>query len=1573
MAPPVIIRQAAATVDAGAAHAFAACKGHARPPRFAVHAALALLALAGCIGGMPGARAAATTAATATPTHWQAYQRDFYFQQLNGRNGLAQNSVSLVFQDHTGFMWFATQGGLFRYDGYTLTRYSHDPDRADSLPENYKVTALADAGDGLLWVGSSMGGLVLFDPDTNRTQPLPTAITRRETSVTSLLRLPDGDLLIGGPQGVDRLQGGSRKPSIRPIWAEPAGTQLPVAVLTRCSDGRAYASAGSQVIALDLVKAQGRVLATAGQPINDLVCAPDGHLLLGTARGLSSVNPADGTLHAAWQAKRAGVVAIAVDHARRLWLALSDHSLLRLDPDGSQIRVQPAPLGIDGGLPDSTINTLLVDRTGMLWVGTHAAGVVWTRTDREPIEAALNLNGDLRQRAFVRSFQPAAGGRLWVALGGAGLALYDPATRMVSGYHQALANAVAPLYPHASGTPAAVPVPPRATNDANWFKPVAPDDVRVLDLATLPDGQLLLATNQGILEFNPATGTAAVLKLDGKPDSTPTRTLLRARNGDLWTAVSNAGGLLHYHAGHLVRHFDTADGLASNNVMALVEGPHGNIWAGTTNGVSVVNPASGRIRTLREVDGDPHSLAGHTVISLLFDRKGGLWAGSLSGISYLQHPDASSASFQRFTLKDGLPDSTINCLLEDAGGHIWFSTNLGLGRLDPATGAVRTFGESDGTQGNEYDSGACLRTADNVLLFGGNGFDLIHPARLRAPGPPAPIAFTSIYSSHGRVPLPPAAASVLRLGAADRTVYATFSTFDYAASTRNRYRTRLLGTPHPRWSRPTTDHSAGYTGLAPGHYELEVQSLLRNGSPGNIATLRFQIPVAWWWSLPMRIVYVAAFVLLVLIALLGWRSHHQEQVRYRRQLRLRETRLRQALWGSGDEFWDWNLERGTILRLGPEGAPGGHHEESIAADEWRATMVHPDDLASLDHALAEHIAGHTGHFEVEHRVRGRDAEWTWVISRGRIVERDANGKPLRICGTERDISVLRAADSDRRIATEVIRNMSEAVTVTDLNFRFISVNTAFTRMTGYAEHEVLGRDSAILNGSRHGPGNYDQLRQTLAETGHWRGELWQRRKDGEEFLCWVELNEVRDASGERTHLIGVRTDITDRKRAEQELRYLANYDTLTGLPNRALLGERLGAAVISARRSGQKVGLLFLDLDRFKHVNDSLGHTAGDRTLKAAGARLRQCVRETDVVARLGGDEFTVVLENLTDLRGAEDMAHRLVQAFVRPLPISANQEAVISPSIGIALYPDHGQTPADLLKCADTAMYQAKERGRNTWAVYHAGMDARARGHANMTTALRRALERNELSMVYQPKLVLADGSIAGMEALLRWHSPELGEISPSEFIPLAEETGQIHDISAYVFSTACADLRRFRESGHRHLTMAINLSVAQLNRPDLTLHICDMLAEHDVAPNQVELELTESVVMANADQSVRLLGELKSIGTRLAIDDFGTGYSSLAYLKRLPIDTLKIDQSFVQDITTDPDDAAITSTIITMAHSLQIRVVAEGVETAAQLAFLRAQRCDEIQGYWFSRPLTADACLTFLDQHATTSVDPA
>jgi len=1497
------------------------------------------------------------------PTSWQAYQRDFHFQQLDSSDGLVQNSVSLIFQDQQGFMWLATQGGLFRFDGYSLRRYTHDPNRSDSLPDDYLVTSLADAGEGRLWVGSSTGGLILFDPAAGKVLPLPAAVQRGGSAVTGLLRLPDGNVLVGTPHGVDRLVTGNTT-QLQRVWTEPAGTREWVRAFTRCPDGGIYAVVGNRVLALDHAGGTARILATSGQPIDALYCGPHGHLLLGDVQGLDSVDRESGVLAAVWRSPddaNTGVRAVTADHAGNIWLALSDHSLLRLNDNGGTTHVMPAPIGITGGLPDSGIETLFVDRTGLLWAGTLAAGVVWTNPDGSPIEAVLNLAGDPRVRTFVRAFHPAADGQFWVTMSGPGLVRYDPATRKVTSFADALSGALKDEHPATETSTPAKAAPPGTPNPNLRTSGMAATSFGIVPDT---DGSLLLPSNHGILRFDPASGATSRMVLDGQPVTTPVRTLFRARNGDLWVAP-NGKGLVHYHDGRTVRRFDSAHGLASDTVMVIDQDHSGHIWAGTTNGVSMIDPANGKVRSFSETPGDNQSLAGRTVVSLLVTRNGQVWIGSFSGISLLEHIDDHGARFRRYGIGDGLPDDTIDCMLEDGKGDIWFSTNLGIGRLEPKTGLIRSYGLADGLQGSEYNTGACLRTVDGKLLFGGHGFDIIDPSAAVPTAQHAPVVITDLYDSQGRIPVPASNSQPVTIGARDHDVYANFATLDFSAPGHNRYRVRLIGRDR-QWSNPTRDRSVAYTSLAPGNYRLEVQSVLRDGSPGNTASVAFVVESVWWWSPVMRLVYGIAIALLILIAVLGWRSHHLEQVRHRRQLRLRESRLRQALWGSGDEFWDWNLEQGTILRLGPEGTPGGHHEQSVPADEWRRTMVHPEDLANLDYALAEHLAGRTEHFEVEHRVRGRDDEWTWVLSRGKIIERDAEGKPLRVCGTERDISAIRAADRERRIASEVIRNMSEAVTVTDLDFRFMSVNTAFTRMTGYAEHEVLGRDASMLNGSRHAPDSYTQLRQTLAETGHWRGELWQRRKDGEEFLCWVELNEVCDASGQRTHMIGVLTDITDRKRAEQELRYLANYDTLTGLPNRALLGERLGAAVISARRGGHKVGLLFLDLDRFKHVNDSLGHTAGDRTLKAAGARLRQCVRENDVVARLGGDEFTVVLEDLADTRGAEEMAQRLIRAFAKPLPITGTQETVISPSIGIALYPDHGQTPADLLKCADTAMYQAKASGRNTWAVYHPGMDARARDHATLINALRRALDRGELRLVYQPKMDLHSETITGMEALLRWHNRDLGEIPPSVFIPLAEETGQIHEISAYVFATACADLRRFRESGHRNLIMAINLSAAQLNRPDLTAHICDLLAEHDVAPNQVELELTESMVMANAEQSVRLLGELKSIGARLAIDDFGTGYSSLAYLKRLPIDTLKIDQEFVGDITTDPDDAAITATIITMAHSLQLKVVAEGVETAEQLTFLRAQHCDEIQGYWLSRPLSAEACLDFLDRHA-------
>lgn len=740
------------------------------------------------------------------------------------------------------------------------------------------------------------------------------------------------------------------------------------------------------------------------------------------------------------------------------------------------------------------------------------------------------------------------------------------------------------------------------------------------------------------------------------------------------------------------------------------------------------------------------------------------------------------------------------------------------------------------------------------------------------------------------------------------------------------------------------------------------------------------VPACAAGAIPDRAPFSQYALLLVAIALLlvlalVWRRRQQQEQALLGEIREREQRLNLALWGSGDEFWDWNIPENSLYRLGANQLLGQGSEDAMSTDEWRSQSIHPDDLPRVQKLLQEHIVGQSDVYESEHRIRNARGEWIWVRSRGKIVERDNAGNPLRMAGTARDVTLVRRAERERRIALEVLRSMSEAVAVIDLEFSFISVNPAFSRITGYSEDEVLGQDSKLLDSSQHSADFYRRVRDILERTGHWAGEMWQRRKDAEEFLGWIEMSEVRDGQCMRSHFVAVVNDITDKKRAEQELRYLANYDTLTGLPNRALLSERLGRAIVRARRQETRVAVLFLDLDRFKDINDSLGHAAGDRLLKAAATRLQATVGASDTVARLGGDEFTVVLEDVESLAAVERMAREIITAFSMPLELDDRHDVNITPSLGISLYPDHALVPTDLLKFADTAMYQAKSEGRNTFQIYNETMDAESRRRAQVLSALRKALDRGELRLVFQPRMALSDGRITGVEALLRWHCPELGDIPPTTFIPLAEESGLILQIGVWVLQEACQTLRRWRNHGLTEVSMAVNVSVLQLLRGNLPEQLQEILEQTGVPANRIELEVTETMVMQNAEQTTAVLNELRSLGVTLAIDDFGTGYSSLVYLKRLPIDTLKIDKEFIGDLIRDPDDEAITATVITMGHSLGLNVIAEGVETEDQLNYLRDQGCDEIQGFWLSPPIDPHRCLAFIRswQPSTVAAIPA
>jgi len=546
----------------------------------------------------------------------------------------------------------------------------------------------------------------------------------------------------------------------------------------------------------------------------------------------------------------------------------------------------------------------------------------------------------------------------------------------------------------------------------------------------------------------------------------------------------------------------------------------------------------------------------------------------------------------------------------------------------------------------------------------------------------------------------------------------------------------------------------------------------------------------------------------------------------------------------------------------------------------------------------------------------------------------------------------RAAEAQVRLAAAAVESSSQGMMITNAQGTILQVNAAFERLTGYPRAEAAARHPRFLASVRHDPEFFERTFGLAAGQGTWEGEMWVCRKDGFIFPVFMTLSAVRDAFARSVHFALSFVDISERKAAEERVHHLAYHDLLTDLPNRGLLRERVVDAIEGARRGGDRVGLLFVDLDRFKNVNDSLGHGAGDELLRHCAARLLGGLRPQDLVARQGGDEFVVLLGSLDTNEAAARIAEGMVASLRRPFVIGG-RELILTGSVGVALYPENGADFETLLRNADAAMYAAKEAGRDRYRFHSAEMTRRATWRLELENDLRRALSDGELSLVYHPQLRLADGGFAGCESLLRWHHPERGLINPSNFIPVAEDAGIILGIGEWALREACAARARWRAAGLAEGRVAVNVSAVQFRDPGYVATVERALADAGLPAALLELEVTEGVLMGGLEHVLRTLEQLGRLGVHLAVDDFGTGYSSLSYLKRLPVDKLKIDQSFVAELPEDADSRAIVEAIIGMGHGLRMRLIAEGVANERQAQFLRAAGCEEGQGYLYSAPL--------------------
>ena len=690
---------------------------------------------------------------------------------------------------------------------------------------------------------------------------------------------------------------------------------------------------------------------------------------------------------------------------------------------------------------------------------------------------------------------------------------------------------------------------------------------------------------------------------------------------------------------------------------------------------------------------------------------------------------------------------------------------------------------------------------------------------------------------------------------------------------------------------------------------------------------------------------VAAITTLVLAA--SWRERGGAEAR----LQENDARYRSLVCQSSDGIFTFDPESQRIAEANPRLLSLlGYNELDVGALSLAHFMAEGADGINAD-IQAQLSRQH--HYQGEHSYRHRDGSRVPVeVTASNIYL----GKKLLTMMNVRDITNRKRAEVDTLLAAKVFENTAEAIVITDAQRCVLSVNRAFIDLTGYAPDEVLGTHCHILDPAHLDAAFYQSMWAAIDVHGHWQGEIWDRHKSGATYPCRLVVNSVRDARGAVSNYIAIYSDITESKQVDAQIRHLAQHDALTGLPNRLLLQDRVDQALLHSARHAQQVALLFIDLDRFKVINDTLGHGIGDELLDAVGQRLRGCVRAMDTVARQGGDEFVIVVPEILRAEDAAHIAQEVIAAMATPFMVR-DYELHVTPSVGISVYPADGDNVQTLMKNADTAMYHAKNSGGNAYHFYAARMNESAFERLVMENDLRRALERDEFVLHYQPQVDIGTGRLVGVEALLRWQHPQQGLVAPRLFIPLAEETGLIVPIGEWVLREALRQAKCWREAGAAPFRMAVNISSRQFWRGNLRDTVEQVLRDVDVPASVLELELTESVLVRHETETVALLKHFSDMGVLISIDDFGTGYSSLSYLKRFPIHKLKIDQSFVRDIHEDVDDAAITTAIIAMARGLHLRVIAEGVETRAQLEFLHGLGCHEAQGYYLGHAVAAAA----------------
>lgn len=1473
-------------------------------------------------------------------------------QPLTTAQGLSSGAVNKVLVDHSGFLWLATDRGLNLYDANQVRQLP----LVDDSQVELDVSAVLEDSQRRLFVAAQQQGLYLLDRKTAAAELL-TPLQQLESDTIPLLhdvieQQPDL-LLLAINKAVYQLQLPGRQ--LKQIFEFDGGNSLMSRV---------------------------RIL----KKLNQL-------LLIGTTRGLFVY---DLKTDKHWLLRLAKTSLGRFDNIVRtleiinnqLYLSIGS-SLYRLD-EAELRQTATQPLTTEPLLQDLQVNKVLPRVSGLL-LGTNKGLFQLDQDQPQPrlLWRFTDSQYEVDQDSIIDLAATPDGG-FWVASRLQGAYYWHP--RSTHFQHLKL------------------PLPAGAAQNLQpGFSPRA-----VLALAESPANQLLLSTLNGLKRFDLTAGSVTDIPYPAPMPATFSAVVARIYPDNaekLWLRNGNALHLFSTEKQEflpLPLQDATQQSLVQLNARGHWRDDNGAFWFYNAEDYYRYQPADGSLQAMPEIrQAEPTHRAGRflgphpkhkeliffsaadrlwlydaqkrqvrkiyeampyqpglarTADKMCVDGRGDLWF-TVRGLGLLSVDGGSLQLKHHLHKQNGLQNNAIYSCESDSNGHIWFASQQGLTRLDPNTMRLEPFDKGDGLSGSDFSYAASLKLSNGLLAFGTNsGLTWFNPSELTETAQAPNIVITGIGAMNQAksTAIGNLDGQFFRFAYDSLGIEVSFSALNFRDTDKIQYKFWLEGHREIRFPQQN-NASVTFPQLEPGLYTFHVKALTpHNGNESATATLTLRIEPAPWYSTTALISYA----LLGMILLFIWQHNRLAQKRLLAQahhkVRASEQRLKQALEAVNSGVWDYLVQKNSMYAQRVHAMLGYSEELNPLSMQQHLALIHPDDRDSYQQAWQRFVAAPDRSFDFTFRMQHKNGSWLWFRDIGKVTETQGD-KALRVIGTYSNITETRATKEKARLFGEAFQQTRDWVVLLDPEQRVLAANQSFADVFGNMDDYLANPRVHELGISLSRRRFYTRLLSGMSANQHWQGEEIVLSPDGTERPTLLNISAVGDENGVDFYVL-VFTDITAQKQAEDDLRYLANYDALTGLPNRALLMDRILHGIETAKREKRSLALCFIDLDRFKQINDSLGHDIGDMLLKQVAKRLTSILRLTDTVARLGGDEFVVLLESYKNDDNISHVARKMLKSIAEPMMLGGHSVSV-SPSIGIAVYPEDAADATELLKHADVAMYHAKDLGRNNFQFFIQEMNDKAQMQLARETRLRSAWQHNEFLNYYQPIYDSLQQKIVGVEVLMRWQDADR-LVPPNDFIPLAEDLRLIVPMTQALLVRALADLQQWHQAGYP-LYVSVNLSPRHLEQENLALQTAALLAQYQLPANCLRFEVTESALMQDHQSAIATMLALSELGVQLALDDFGTGYSSLKYLKELPIDGIKIDRSFVKDIGIDRNDETIIDAMLSMASSLGMYCIAEGVETEQQLAFFSQRGCHLIQGYLFGKPMAAAQLLQNLQQH--------